>query len=112
MMTSGNGLQDQKLAEELIAQSRRWGILPNWHTTAVLVDMYVTNKRPEKAISFMKYATECAPRGTNLLPPVRCLREQHAACAQCDDAACPQCVLECLHSIAEMVCNVLTRLCA
>ena len=51
---------DERLAEELVSQSQRWGIVANWHIATALLGIYVTNGKAEKALSFLKSATDAA----------------------------------------------------
>ncbi len=59
----GDMQEDEGLAEEVLAMSQRWRVLPNWHVTAALIDIYVANGRPEKAIAFINFASEAVMGG-------------------------------------------------
>lgn len=62
---------DERLAEELVSQSQRWGVVTNWYIAAALLNIYVANGKPEKALSFIKSATDAAAGKT--IYPVRIL---------------------------------------
>ncbi|KAK9821204.1 hypothetical protein WJX74_009857 [Apatococcus lobatus] len=55
---------DERLAEELMSQSQRWGVVANWHIATALLDIYVANGNPEKSLSFLKRTTDMAVKKT------------------------------------------------
>ena len=64
--------EDERLAEELLAQFQQQNAHPNWHVCSSLLDIYTANNKPEKALSFIKKVTDAA-QGKLPYAPVRAI---------------------------------------